>query len=153
MPIPDEVAITNVLYRYAEMIDAGQFEAMADQLFAHAHCIVAPPPAPPIDGAAMCRLIARTTIRYEDGTPRTKHVLTNPIVEVADDGDHATCRSYYTVFQQVGDGPLHPVVSGRYHDRFGRIDGRWWFTERDYTMIDLVGDTSRHLSMAPPSGK
>lgn len=145
-----EVAITNLLYRYAEMVDAGQFEALAVELFAHARFIIAPVPAEPVDGPAMARLIASTTVRYEDGTPRTKHVITNPIVAVDDKAGVASCRSYYTVLQQTPTLPLQPVVSGRYHDSFARIEGEWCFTLRDYTMIDLVGDTSQHLRIQPP---
>ena len=147
-----EAAITNLLYRYAEMVDAGQFEELALELFSHARFIVLPEPAQPVDGATMAQLIASTTIRYEDGTPRTKHVITNPILVVDEKGGVASCRSYYTVFQQTPTLPLQPVVAGRYHDSFARIDGEWHFTLRDYTMIDMVGDTSHHLRMAPPTG-
>ena len=142
-----EVAVTNVLYRYAEMMDTGRFEDLAEELFRYAEFIIAPPPAERIDGAAMARLMVATTIRYPDGTPRTKHVITNPIVDVDEAAGAATCRSYYTVLQQTESLSLQPVVSGRYHDRFGRIDGEWWFTERDYTMLDMVGDVSQHLRM------
>jgi len=110
-----EVAVTNVLYRYAEMMDTGRFEDLADGLFRHAEFVVAPPPAERIAGPAMARLIAATTIRYLDGTPRTKHVITNPIVEVDEEAGTATCRSYYTVLQQTDALPLQPVVAGRYH--------------------------------------
>ncbi len=139
--------MTNLLYRYAEMVDAGRFEDLAGELFAHAEFIVAPPPARRIDGSAMAGLIVATTIRHEDGTPRTRHVITNPIVEVDEEAGTATCRSCYTVFQQTGTLPLQPIVAGRYHDRFARIEGEWCFTERDYTMIDMVGDVSQHLRM------
>lgn len=142
-----EAAITNVLYRYAEMVDAGRFEDLAGELFAHAEFIVAPPPARRIDGAAMAGLMVATTIRHGDGTPRTRHVITNPIVEVDEQAGTATCRSYYTVLQQTETLPLQPVVAGRYHDRFARIAGEWCFTERDYTLIDMVGDVSQHLRM------
>lgn len=139
--------MTNVLYRYAEMMDTGRFEELADELFRYAEFVVAPPPAPRIDGPAMARLMVATTIRYPDGTPRTKHVITNPIVDVDDAAGTATCRSYYTVLQQTDTLPLQAVVAGRYSDRFGRIDGEWWFTERDYTMLDMIGDVSQHLRM------
>lgn len=145
-----EVAITNLLYRYAEMVDGGRFEELAVELFAHCRFIVAPAPADPVDGRAMAQLIASTTIRYDDGTPRTKHVITNPILAVDESAGVASCRSYYTVFQQTPTLPLQPVVAGRYHDSFARIDGGWCFTMRDYTMIDMVGDTSRHLRIPPP---
>jgi hypothetical protein len=144
-----EVAVTNVLYRYAEMIDSGRFEELGDGLFAHAEFIVAPPPAPRLDGRAMSRLLVATTIRHADGTPRTKHVVTNPIIDVNEAAGTATCRSYYTVLQQTETLPLQPIVAGRYHDHFARIDGEWCFTQRDYTMLDLVGDISQHLRMDP----
>lgn len=146
-----EAAITNLLYRYAEMVDAGQFEQLAEELFAHARFIVLPEPAEPVDGTTMASLMASTTIRYEDGTPRTKHVITtNPILAVDDEGGVASCRSYYTVFQQTPTLPLQPVVAGRYHDSFARIEGAWEFTLRDYTLMDMVGDTSQHLRIQPP---
>lgn len=145
-----EAAITNLLYRYAEMVDEGRFEQLAPELFAHARFVIAPEPAELIDGAAMARLIASTTIRYEDGTPRTKHVITNPILSVDEKGGVASCRSYYTVFQQTPTLPMQPVVSGRYRDSFARIEGEWCFTLRDYTLIDMVGDTSQHLRIEPP---
>jgi 3-phenylpropionate/cinnamic acid dioxygenase small subunit len=148
--ISTEVAITNLLYRYAEMIDAGRFEQLAEELFAHAEIIVAPPPAKRLDGRAMGHLLASTTIRHADGTPRTKHVLSNPIIEVDETTGTAACRSYYTVLQQTETLPLQPIVAGRYHDRFRRIDGEWRFTQRDYTMLDLIGDTSQHLRMDLP---
>lgn len=145
-----EAAITNLLYRYAEMVDAGQFEQLAEELFAHARFIVLPEPAEPVDGTAMASLMVATTIRYEDGTPRTKHVITNPILTVDDEAGVASCRSYYTVFQQTPTLPLQPVVAGRYHDSFARIEGAWQFTLRDYTLMDMVGDTSQHLRIQPP---
>ena len=80
----------------------------------------------------------------DDGTPHTKHVTTNAIIEVDDGADSASARSYYTVFQRVEDLPLQPIIAGRYHDTFQRIDGRWWFDTR-IIFVDLVGDLSRHL--------
>lgn len=145
-----EAAITNLLFRYAEMVDAGHFEELADELFAHARFVIAPAPADPVDGPTMAGLIASTTIRYGDGTPRTKHVISNPILSVDEKKGVASCRSYYTVFQQTESLPLQAVVCGRYHDSFARIDGQWCFTLRDYTMIDMVGDTSQHLRIPPP---
>jgi hypothetical protein len=38
------------------------------------------------------------------------------------------------------------IVAGRYDDRFERVDGRWRFSYRDYTMMDQIGDLSHHLS-------
>jgi 3-phenylpropionate/cinnamic acid dioxygenase small subunit len=148
-----EAAICNLLYRYAELIDSGRFEDIATELFAHARLVVGPGEAPALDAQQMLEIFNKTTIRYEDGTPHTKHVITNPIVEVDEQSGTATCRSYYTVLQQTDTLPLQPIVCGRYHDRFERVDGRWRFAERDYTMVDLVGDVSQHLTyqIRPPA--
>ena len=141
----DSTAITNLLYRYAEAMDAGDFETAAS-LFEHADLVVADG-APTIDSAAMLAIWRDNVIIYEDGTPRTRHVVTNPIVEVDEGASTARCRSVYTVFQQVDGGPLAPIVSGRYQDEFAQIDGAWRFTRRDYSLVDLVGDLSAHVRM------
>lgn len=141
----DEALICNLLYRYAELIDAGRFEDIITELFADAEFTVLPAGQPRIGPDAMLQMIRRTTICYPDGTPRTKHVITNPIIELDPDGRHATCRSYYTVFQQTDSVPFQAILSGRYHDLFEKVDGRWRFKERDYTRIDFVGDVSQHV--------
>ena len=78
-----------------------------------------------------------------DGVPRTKHVITNVTVEVATDRATAAARSYFTVLQALPDLPLQPIIAGRYHDRFARDAGGWYFSEREI-IVDLTGDLSRH---------
>jgi len=139
--------IENLLYTYAERMDAGDLEGLAD-LFAHGR-IAASPEAPPeltFEGRERVLGLYRASARLydDDGTPHTKHVTTNAIIEVDDGAYHASARSYYTVFQRVDDLPLQPIIAGRYRDTFQRIDGRWWFDTR-IILVDLVGDLSRHL--------
>ena len=57
----------------------------------------------------------------------------------------ATGRSCFTVMQATAELPLQIIASGRYQDRFARIDGEWCFVERDYRQLDFIGDLSRHL--------
>ncbi len=138
--------IENLIHTYAERIDAGDLEGVAD-LFAHGR-IAASPDAKPeqaiVGRDRVLELYQRSTRIYADGSPHTKHVTTNSIVEVEEGAGAAVARSYYTVFQQVDDFPLQPIIAGRYHDSFQRIDGRWWFDTR-VMFVDLVGDLSRHL--------
>ena len=61
--------------------------------------------------------------RYADGTPRTKHVTTNLVIDADEAAGTATARSYFTVLQQVDDHPLEIVIAGRYHDRFAASTG------------------------------
>jgi 3-phenylpropionate/cinnamic acid dioxygenase small subunit len=139
-----EAEITNLLHRYAEYMDSGDF-ARAASMFEHAVLRVGADDDATTDAAGMLQFWTNLVIRYRDGTPRTKHVVTNPIIEVEENFGIATCRSYYTVLQQTDDFPLQVIVSGRYHDRFERVDGNWRFSYRDYSMMDLIGDLSHHL--------
>lgn len=143
----DLLAITNLLNRYAELIDAGQFDEVG-QLFRHARFRYADGDTSGPQGAdAIAATYHATTRLYPDGTPRTRHVMANPIIEL--DGDTAMTRSTYTVFQQTDDLPLQPIISGRYHDQLERIDGEWTFTDRRFFM-DLVGDLTHHLLIDLP---
>ncbi len=144
----DATAITNELFRYAELIDAGRFTELGELM---EHCTfrygegVAKGPS---GAAAIAESYRSAVITYADGTPRTRHVTNNPIVEL--DGGVARVRSVYTVLQQAPDSPMQAIISGRYHDTLRHIDGRWRFTERCF-LVDLVGDLSRHLRFEPPS--
>jgi hypothetical protein len=142
----DARAIENLLHSYAERIDAGDLEGVAD-LFRHGRIMASPDSAPEqaIEGRDKVLALYRASTRiYEDGSPHTRHVTTNSIIEVEDGAATASARSYYTVFQQVEGFPLQPIIAGRYHDTFRRIDGRWWFDTR-IMRVDLVGDLGRHL--------
>jgi 3-phenylpropionate/cinnamic acid dioxygenase small subunit len=93
---------------------------------------------------AIERLLRENVVVYEDGTPRTKHLITNVAIEVDEESGTATSRSYFTALQALPDLGLQPIVSGRYYDRFERREGRWRFVERR-VRTDLIGDMSRHL--------
>jgi 3-phenylpropionate/cinnamic acid dioxygenase small subunit len=147
--LPGHVAVTNLLYRYAELIDAGDYEGIGE-LLAHA-VITTDGSGDEITGAAaVTKMYERSTRKYPDGTPRSKHVITNPIVEVDEDAGTATCRSYYTVLQQTDDLPLQPIITGRYRDEFALIDGEWRYTRR-HMAVDQIGDLSQHLLFDLPS--
>jgi 3-phenylpropionate/cinnamic acid dioxygenase small subunit len=142
------LAITNLLYIYAERMDAGDLTGVA-ALFAKARIRTGDGE---IEGSApMLELWRRFVHLHPCGTPRTKHVITNPIVEIDEVASHATCRSYYTVLQAAPGFPLQVVCAGRYHDAFVREAGAWRFAERDYSLLDLVGDMSQHMLTPVPT--
>ena len=139
--------IENLLYAYAERIDQGDFDGVGD-LFAHGriHSVENGPPSTVFEGRDQVReLYGATTRRYEDGTPKTKHVITNAQVVV--EGETGSARSYYTVLQATPDLPLQPIITGHYHDTFHVVDGRWCFDTR-VMFVDQVGDLSHHLLFA-----
>ena len=91
---------------------------------------------------------ALEVVRLHDGSPRTKHVTTNLIVEVDEAAGTATARSYFTVLQATPALPLQPILAGRYHDRFHRSRHGWRFTER-LIHLDLIGELREHLRTPP----
>lgn len=143
-PLSGLQAIPRLIFHYAELIDSGDFAGVGD-LFAEAEIHV---------HETGERYIGRDRVRamYEDwvriypdnATPHTRHVTTNLILDVDDEAGTATCRSYITVFQCTDKLPLQPILSGRYHDKFQRVDGTWRFAYRRMTN-EYLGDLSQHL--------
>jgi len=143
----DAEQIRDLLAAYCWHMDRGEFDALG-ALFVHASMgDGTTPDGPTVSGADDIAALYRDGCILYDGVPRTKHVCTNAIIEFDDGGDRATSRSCFLVEQQLEDFPLQPIVGGRYHDRFERVDGEWRFTERRF-FVDLVGDTSRHQRAA-----
>ena len=143
----DAVEISNLIYTYAERIDLGDFAGLG-KLFEHAVITTDPAQGEGVRGSeAATKLYVDWTRTYADRgsrTPRTKHVTTNLQVYVDPGGRTAKTRCYFTVMMQTGTLPLQPIISGRYHDEFEKVDGRWWFTRR-HIITDLVGNLSEHL--------
>lgn len=139
-------AIRNLLGRYCELIDAGDFDGLGD-LFAGAVLRDEAGNETARGREAVIALYTAATRRHADGTPRTRHMTANPIIEVDEAAGTATARSAYVVFQATDAVPLQPIISGRYRDLFA-LDagtGAWSFTERTIT-VDLLGDLSDHLT-------
>lgn len=138
-------AIQTLLVTYAGHVDAGRFEQVA-AMFEHSTYRVDHADTGRVSeyrGSEPVLGFCRQTRVYDDGTPRTRHVITN--VDIHVDGDHATSECYVTVFQQTDVLPLQPIAAGRYVDRFERAPGGWRFADRLITGF-LLGDRSQHIS-------
>jgi hypothetical protein len=132
----DQRAIHRLILTYPYRMDEGDFAGAAapfDRCHTHS-------PADSYRSAAELEQAFHDWIRlYEDGTPRTKHLMTNIDIFVAPDGRTAESWTYFIVLQVV--------IAGRYHDRFAKgVDG-WHFTERD-ELLDLFGDLSHHTKLS-----
>jgi hypothetical protein len=150
-------AVEQLLARYAELIDDGDFAGVAG-LIGDAAVTVE-------DGTVVARgvdaiqaMYEGFTRRYEDGTPRTQHVITNVIVEPLDPtGSGAPgryrARSTFLVLQATEGLPLQPVITGRYRDVVeATAGGGVRFVER-CMLPRLSGDLRHHLLHAidPPA--
>lgn len=141
--ISDERAIENLLYRYAELIDDGDFEGLA-KLFSQA-IIKTPFSDDGFSGYNQVLSMYQNATRIHDssGTPLTQHIVSNCIIELTDECS-ATARSRFSVFQATPELPLQVIITGRYHDRFSKCDGQWHFSER-VMQPQMMGDLSQHL--------
>ncbi|GIT76894.1 MAG: hypothetical protein Ct9H300mP31_14250 [Acidimicrobiaceae bacterium] len=99
-----DTLIANLLYRYAELMDAGRLEECVD-LSPTPGC-PGPRAEPPVvvDRDGLLALWTSLIRIHADGTPRTRHLVGTPILEVDEEAGTAACRSTYTVFQQSTAG-------------------------------------------------
>ena len=149
--VDDYFAIQKLIFTYPQLLDRGQIEAMAD-LFQHATVYF--PEQPPIrgDAAAVARAYRDFLRLYPDGTPRTRHVMANVIIE-PDGPGFARSTSCVMVFQQTTQFPLQPIIGGDYADRFEKVGAAWRFIERRIRN-DQLGDLSAHgrYTFGQPAG-
>jgi 3-phenylpropionate/cinnamic acid dioxygenase small subunit len=136
-------AITALLYRYAECIDAADFDGIG-ALFAKGR-ITNEGYSGEIAGRDAVAARYRSTNRvHDDGTLRTRHLTANVVVDIDEDAGRATARSAFVVFQATADLPLQPIAAGRYLDEFVRLEGTWAF-DRRHICLEQVGDVHEHL--------
>ncbi|HRD99662.1 MAG TPA: nuclear transport factor 2 family protein [Ilumatobacteraceae bacterium] len=134
-------AIEGLLVAYVAGIDAGDFAAVG-ALFEHGE--VWDTSGRVARGAEVGERIARFARIYADGTPRTRHLMSNVLIDVDEAADMATSSSSVMVLQAVeGEFPLQPIFVGGYEDEFVRVDGAWRFACRR-RRADLVGDLTHH---------
>jgi SnoaL-like protein len=138
----DHQEISNVMFRYAELLNLGEVDEVA-QLFRYGR-ITSSGSDDVHEGPEAVAGWYRRSVRFPDRPPDTLLFTTN--VQIYVDGDEATARSYFAAVHSTTAG-LAPIVAGRYHDGFRRIDGRWWF-DRRHMIVDLVGDTGDHVKVA-----
>ncbi len=138
--------ILQLIYKVAHALDEGDFEAYAD-LFAR--CTFTMPGGRTMPGRAEVLAQARDTVLLYDGSPRTAHLVQNPVVQIAADSRSAEVVSYVQVLQEVPpDFPLQTIAVGRYEDTLVRDAAGWHFNRRVADQI-LSGDLSRHMRFAP----
>jgi hypothetical protein len=143
--VDDAQLLRNLLGTYCDRMDGADWDGIG-ALFADA--VLADEHGNEIArGADAVAALYRNGTRLHDGSPRTKHLVTNSVVEIH--GDTAVVRSSYLVLQATAARPLQPIITGRYVDTFARGPAGWHFTERRF-LIDLVGDLSEHLTYDLP---
>lgn len=143
-PANARTAIENIMFTYAERIDAGDFDGVAE-VFARGRILAANGDVQGEGREGVKAIYDRSTKLYEDGTPMTQHVTTNLIFDFAEDGRSASVRSRFTVMQQLPDFPLQCIITGYYEDEFEWDESTGWYIAQRRMKPKLLGDLSRHL--------
>jgi hypothetical protein len=144
----DYFLIQNMLNRYSDAVDRGAFDEVGE-MFKYADVYFPGEQEPSIaagSGDFGKHLHHWTRVYPKSGTPRTRHLCTNLILDF-DDDTHARAQTYFVVFQGTDTLPLQPIITGSYADRLEKVDGDWRFTERRET-VGETGDLSAHLLQA-----
>jgi hypothetical protein len=142
--VPSYEQIRNLLGRYTERMDLGDFEGLGE-IFRRAK-LTDFDGNPVAEGYEAVRDSYTNGTQMYDGRPGTKHTTVNVQIDVDEEAGTASAKSAYVVFQATPNLPLQPIITGRYHDDFTRDDdGQWYFTARRFA-VDTVGDLSQHLT-------
>lgn len=128
LPVADQLAIREVIARYAWALDTGDVEGFAG-CFCRDGALVWDAFETPErwEGQAALRHFAAFFRDLPTSAGRQHHV-TNIVVTPCEGG--ARSRSYVAVAVRQGDGPHGLNVMGYYEDLFRREDGQWRLAER-----------------------
>jgi SnoaL-like domain len=135
----DHWEISNLIGHYAELLNLGRVDEVG-ALFRYGRITAENNPTA-YEGTEEVTAMYRESVHFPEKLPDTLLYTTNLQIHV--DGDWATSRAYFLAMHATEQG-LAPVLGGRYHDEFRRIDGAWWFHRR-HMFTDLIGDLSSHL--------
>lgn len=136
----DYFAIQNLVHTYPYLLDSGDFDGLG-RLFARCKVYSGGHLASDCNAETAAAMF-RDWLYLYDGVPRTRHYLSNMIIEPQSQ-TRAIVRTYVTVHQQTDTLPLQPIIGGDYQDTVEKIDGTWRFVERRMAN-DLVGNLSVH---------
>jgi 3-phenylpropionate/cinnamic acid dioxygenase small subunit len=131
--VEDQVAIAQLLARYARCLDSGDVDGYVD-LFAPDGALDGQ--AGPRFGHAAIRRVAEAmaAAAASDGPARgQRHVAGAPTIE----GDHDRCeaRSYFLLMRQTPQGDAFVQATGEYIDTCIRRDDGWVFARREIRLL------------------
>lgn len=136
----DYVAITRLQAAYADVVNRRAWIELRELFRPDAHVTVDTVTNPPFefDGPdAIGSFIGGAIERFSF----FEFVILNTRVSVGvdDDGSRATARVFMCELRQDADNGHSSQAFGVYHDRYVKIDGRWWFEQRNYQSLSRTG--------------
>lgn len=138
------IALEAIIFDYAEHLDSGNFEAVAD-LFRDGQMLDSNGTLLASGRNDMLNFLKKTVRLYsKTNTPLSQHLVSNLRFDINLDRQTASCRSTFTVLQKTNALPLQAIITGSYLDKFRCSDQGWHLIERKMQPRQ-VGDLSQHL--------
>ncbi|WP_170116299.1 nuclear transport factor 2 family protein [Rathayibacter caricis] len=136
-----EADITRLMHTYAHRLDGADFAGVG-ALFDQGVWHIAPDRS--CHGSAEVEAWLVENLAVHGDKLGTRHIISNVLIDVADDGLSATALSYGVVTQVTEDFPIQVISQCRYEDIFACTASEWHFLERR-ALIDGFGDTRAHI--------
>ena len=130
--IADQLAISDVLIRYATALDTRDWDLLRTCFTDD--CVCDYDPVGPREGYADFEALARG---YLSPLPATQHLVTNHVIEIS--GDTASARSYAHAMHVATTGAQF-VIAGTYEDELVRTGDGWRIRRRRFPMSWWSGD-------------
>lgn len=132
------VAIQRLLAAYADAVNRREWDEFGDLFLRDAPIDITPSAREPLQLAgpeALGRFIGNAIERFEF----FQFVFLNSRLEIHLDEDAATGRNFMCELRREGESGRWSQVFGVYHDRYCRIEGRWWFAQRSFHALAAPG--------------
>jgi len=133
--LDDEAALRDLIMRYAFLQDLGQFDAFLDGCTADMERVLSGTLDQHARGREDLRTklvepvaVAGTRAILEPVDVRSRHLITDEVIRVAEDGLHASAVAQFTVVLTSADGAFRRGQhEGTYLFEFRKDDGQWRF--------------------------
>jgi hypothetical protein len=147
MPADDHAVILRLQHAYADVVNRQAFGELAE-LFVPDITVVMDLPGRPggpkviVGPQAFGEYVGKRIAHLEF----FQFVITNAVSHV--EGDRATGRMWFHEIHQDRESHRLLWLYGLYHDKYSRIDGRWWFAHRRFAPLAMTSkDDSRDLDL------
>ncbi len=131
-------AIQRLLSAYADIANRRAWGELSELFLDDARIEVTPLQRPPLELTGPDSLglfIAKAIERFEF----FQFVLLNSRLEIRLEEDSARGRNFICEYRREKTSAKWTQVFGVYHDRYRRIEGRWWFEHRTFNPLAATG--------------
>jgi len=132
------IAIQRLLAAYADAVNRRAWDEFGELFLDDAPIDITPSAREPLKltgPEALGKFIGDAIERFEF----FQFVFLNSRLEIRQGEDAATGRNFMCELRQERDSGRWTQVFGVYHDRYRRIDGRWWFAHRTFHSLAATG--------------